>query len=176
MQQRQFKSLMEEEVKSIISQVLSTLNVAHNRGIAHLDLKLDNILIDSTKKIKIIDWGLCMIGKLTSCTKICGSKEYAAPEIWNRPSYKTPYDATKADVFSLGVVMYALLFGRFPFSLAALQLMRIGKPMSLTFDKVNVSDPAKELLKGMLDSNPSTRLSLAQVQSHKWLQFLDDVA
>jgi len=174
---RKFQPLAEEGAKSIFGQILDTILNAHRKGMTHMDIKLDNILIDRNKRTKIIDWGLCVTESPEKCIKFCGSLEYAAPEIWSRPSNSTTYSAYKADVFSLGVVLYALLVGRFPFSMSALDLMRKGQPVPIPLeDKTTIGDNCKQLLRGMLEANPAKRLSLLEVQNHAWFQSSDDIA
>jgi len=177
LESRNFQPLPEDETKSLFGQILDTILNAHRKGVTHMDLKLDNILFDQNRRIKIIDWGLCVTDSPEKCIKFCGSLEYAAPEIWNRPSNLTPYSGYKSDVFSLGVVLYALLVGRFPFSMTALDLMRKGKPVIIPLDdKTSIGDNCKQLLRGMLETNPAKRLSLLEIRNHAWLQSSDDIA
>jgi len=177
LESRNFQPLPEDETKTLFGQILDTILNAHRKGVTHMDLKLDNILFDQNRRIKIIDWGLCVTDSPEKCIKFCGSLEYAAPEIWNRPSNLTPYSGYKSDVFSLGVVLYALLVGRFPFSMSALDLMRKGQPVIIPLDdKTSIGDNCKQLLRGMLETNPAKRLSLLEIRNHAWLQSSDDIA
>ncbi|KAJ1484155.1 kinase-like domain-containing protein, partial [Baffinella frigidus] len=84
----------------------------HRSGIVHRDIKLDNLLIDEHKNIKIVDFGFSVSFKEGQLLrKACGSPSYAAPEIVSRK----PYIPTAIDVWSLGVVLYAMVSGYFPF-------------------------------------------------------------
>lgn len=80
--------------------------------IIHRDIKLENLLLGTNKQLKIIDFGLCSEwapGKLLRVH--CGSPSYAAPEIVGRKSYLGP----PVDVWSLGVVLFAMACGYLPF-------------------------------------------------------------
>jgi len=169
--ERDYEPFTEDEALPIFVQILSAVSLAHSNKVAHLDLKLDNVLIDKEMKIKLIDWGLSVSDNADKCFKLCGSPEYAAPEIWNRLP-DVPYDAFKADMFSLGVILYALLYGRFPYGKQALQLMRKGFAVGQIDLPGDMSHDVKDLLKGMLHPNPSKRYSLTDVEKHAWLSDL----
>lgn len=105
-----FSPRPDKEARSIIYQVLDSLRHIHGHSIAHRDIKLENLLIDSAGKVHVIDFGLCaFMEDYKPCRDWCGSDNYLAPEIVRR----TPYDGFKADVFSTGVVLFSLLFGVF---------------------------------------------------------------
>ena len=86
----------------------------HSQKIAHRDIKLENILIDTNEKIKIIDFGFSVNfhqdGK--KMKMLCGTPCYMAPEIVS----KKHYDAARADIWAMGIVLYRILFGIFPFA------------------------------------------------------------
>lgn len=103
----------EEHVKSIIRQISKGLLYCHKRGIAHRDLKHDNILIDSQMRIKIIDFGYAIEMQPGALSRPeCGSPNYMPPEIVRRQNY----DPFAADIWSLGVILYKLIKGKLPFS------------------------------------------------------------
>jgi len=175
MQARSFQPLAEIDSRAIFSQVLDAIVFAHQKGVAHMDIKLENLLLDLNHCIKIGDWGLSVTEHATKCSKIQGSFHFAAPETFYKARYG--YNAFQADVFSLGVVLFALLFGRFPFSLALLEKMRSGETVKLSFfEQSTVGDTARDLLRRMLEPNPDVRISLQDVQKHKWLETGDDIA
>ncbi|KAF4318849.1 hypothetical protein JM18_006324 [Phytophthora kernoviae] len=114
--------LSEAETRRIIHQVVEGLAYLHRHCVLHRDIKPENILIHGNI-VKIADFGLAkeLAHPSTMLKRSCGTLEYAAPELLCGRPY-----GLKSDIFSLGVVMYVLLFGAFPFSVqsaAALQSM-----------------------------------------------------
>jgi serine/threonine protein kinase len=94
----------------IFKAIVKGVAYLHQRNIAHRDLKLENILIDNNFNVKIADFGMAE-HCLEYLNTFCGSPHYACPEIFSG----IPYDGKKADSWSLGVILYALLTGDMPF-------------------------------------------------------------
>lgn len=106
---RQFS---EDKAKNIITQLLQTLAYLHQRNVTHRDVKLENIIIDKTGKIKLIDFGFCCCSSPDVKLKIfCGTPSYMCPEIVMKREYVGP----PTDIWSAGVLFYAMLCGAFPF-------------------------------------------------------------
>lgn len=162
-----FAPRTESEGRSIISQILYGLQHIHAHNIAHRDVKLENILIDNRGKVYVIDLGLCAFveeGKLQR--DWCGSDNYLAPEIVRR----NPYNGFKADVFSTGVVLFALLFGVFPFENLRVNGVQSLRTLKVRFPSdVKVSQSAKELILKMLEDDSEKRFSVADVLRHDWI-------
>jgi len=92
--------------------LISALDYAHYYNVSHRDLKPENIMFDKDNNLKVGDFGLCNIirdGHALSTS--CGSPNYASPEIISG-SY---YDGKEADIWSCGVILYAMLSGYLPF-------------------------------------------------------------
>ncbi|KFM27498.1 MAP/microtubule affinity-regulating kinase 3 [Auxenochlorella protothecoides] len=109
---RERKCLRDGEAALVFQQLLAALGHCHGAGIVHRDVKLENILFDGAGGVQLIDFGLCgffVPGRRLRCH--CGSPSYAAPEIVARREY----DAPPVDVWSLGVVLFAMLAGYLPF-------------------------------------------------------------
>ena len=99
--------------KSYIKDILTIIHSLHSINIIHWDIKPENLLLDKNKKtIKLVDFGLGRFYNLNSkIDTACGSPCYAPPEMLS----KLKYDPLKADVWSLGIVLFAMLSGYLPF-------------------------------------------------------------
>jgi len=102
-----------QKTANIFIQILNAIEYAHEQGVIHRDIKLENILMDSSGKVFVLDFGLCDLveSSISLSSKFCGSIDYVAPEVISTKHYS----GFKADMFSLGVVLYTLLFAEFPF-------------------------------------------------------------
>lgn len=102
-------------------------------------------------------------------TEQCGTPAYIAPEILKDKGYK----GFGVDVWSLGVCLYAILYGTVPFkanNMTELHQLIMKAKYSLKDDKVELSDEAKSLIRALLEPEPSKRLNINQVSKHPWLQ------
>lgn len=157
--------MAEEEACHVFAQILAAVRYCHLSGVVHRDLKAENLLLDSDNRIKLADFGFsnyyrpdCLLGTW------CGSPPYAAPELFEGKRYVGP----KADIWSLGVVLYVLVSGSLPFDGATLQDLRsrvVGCQYRVPFF---LSSECEQLLKGLLVIDPERRLSLEQIAKHPW--------
>jgi serine/threonine protein kinase len=100
-------------VRSYVYQLLKALQCLHDKGVAHRDLKPENILVCSETVVKIADLGLARAVPTSGMmTTICGSVHYMAPEILQ----ELPYDGPKADIWSLGVIIFAMSLNQLPWA------------------------------------------------------------
>ena len=99
------KSLDEGMAMKFFRQIIYGLEYLHSLGICHRDLKLENILLDENLNIKIADFGFARFVKYSIAETSCGSPHYAAPEVIGGH----PYDGRMADIWSCGIILYALL-------------------------------------------------------------------
>ncbi|CAG8779251.1 2862_t:CDS:2 [Gigaspora margarita] len=183
-----YEKITEDEVKQIFYELVNTVSYLHESNIIHRDLKLENILLESSesspnkKRIKLTDFGLARFidPKSPLLTTRCGSEEYAAPELISASSY----DGRKTDIWSLGIILYALLVGYLPFNQEAGQtrkqfFIKIIKadfkfPKPNPVDKRgNISEDAKDLIKKILQTMPERRPSLEAIKNHPWLSSLN---
>lgn len=160
------KKLCEEEAHQFFLQILSAIECCHSNKIVHRDIKHQNILLDSTNNIKLIDFGFSsFLEEGTPQTTFCGTPAYAAPEIL----LGKPYDAAKADMWSLGIVLYSMLVGDFPFK-SLIQIMTGNYP-----EPEFVSEECKDLLRGLLTIDSRSRISLDEVRKHRWVCNLNTI-
>lgn len=147
------------------AQIVSALDYLHSLLIAHRDLKLENVLLEHGVKVKLIDFGMSRmspIGFGLMHTR-CGSPHYAAPEVL---SAEAGYDGCRADLWSLGVVLYALLTGTLPFSGSTLPQV-LKNIMQVKFDMPNsVPKPLSSLIHSLLSLDPLARPSAAELRKH----------
>ena len=137
----------------------------------HRDIKLDNILLDGKGNVKIGDFGVSKIVRPTDILREqCGTPAYIAPEILRDRGYS----GFTVDMWSVGVVLFAMLYGSVPFkanNMNELHSLIIKGKYTL---KEDISADSRELLRGLLEKDPSKRLTTAQVLNHKWLIGIDD--
>jgi serine/threonine protein kinase len=116
---RKRRKLKEDVAKYFFKQIIEGLAYIHNsKLIIHRDIKLDNILLDANGKIKICDFGVSkqVSSETEKMTEQCGTPAYIAPEILRDKGY----EGFKADVWSAGVCLYAMLVGTVPFKAASM--------------------------------------------------------
>ena len=132
----------------------------------HRDIKLENILLDETKeRVKLIDFGFSTCIPHERKVKIfCGTPSYMAPEIVSKIEYSGP----PADIWALGVLLYALLCGKFPFrGQNDKELYSNIKTQELQFPD-NVSPSARAFLQKMFQKSPDRRPSAKQILLDPW--------
>lgn len=162
---RDNRRLNEAEAARLFVQIVDGLAYCHACGIVHRDVKLDNLLLDEQRNIRIVDFGFSVsYQKGQKLRKACGSPSYAAPEIVAR----RPYEPQPVDVWSLGVVLYAMVCGYFPFQGSNNQdLCR--KIVKGRFDCPSfMSAECRDLVRLMLNVDPSKRISLDDCGRHVW--------
>jgi serine/threonine protein kinase len=140
-------------------QIIAGLNYAHTFSIVHRDLKPENILIQSIDPpiIKIADWGMAAFNPPSSqLGTSCGSPHYASPEIVNGEKYCGPM----SDIWSCGVILFALLTGRLPFDDKDVRKL-LGKVRVGQFELFDWIDPqARDLIARMLVVDVSQRITV----------------
>ncbi|CAF1344937.1 unnamed protein product [Rotaria magnacalcarata] len=168
---RRFPQLI---VKIYIAQVAMVLDYLHRKGIIYRDVKMENILLDEYGNIKIIDFGLSKwlsLGQKTST--ICGTLQYIAPEVLS----VRPYDH-RVDWWSLGILMYACLFGEYPVAATKDHVTMANKVLNHSFNLPSMAldnkIQVKELLLKLLEKNPNQRLcSLDELRETSLMSQLD---
>jgi len=164
--------------RTYFRQLIAGLEACHKAGVAHRDLKPQNLLLDAKFNLKITDFGLSKLFEPSLGAKMktsyVGTKGYQAPELL----LKRPYDVS-ADIFSAGVVLFILLNGYPPFEQAH-KTDRWFRPLAkrdyTKFWELHAGCPiaqdheAKDLLQRMLAYNPRHRITIPEIKEHKWFK------
>lgn len=137
----------------------------HKLGIVHRDLKPENLLLDKNKNIKIVDFGLSNLYKNGELLKTaCGSPCYAAPEMIAGKKYV----GLRVDIWSSGVILYAMICGYLPFDDPDTQEL-YKKIMSGDYSiPSHVSPEGRQLIKLILNTDPEKRFTIEQIRNHPW--------
>jgi serine/threonine protein kinase len=152
---------IEDTVRPIAKQVIKALGYCHSQGVAHRDVKIDNIRIDpKTRKIKLIDFGFAYVCDYNIDQKTqCGSKEWAAPEIF----FKDCIDPFKSDVWAIGILVYVLAHSCYPF-------LKNDYKGNIKLDRVRriFSSELKKAFKTLCTKDVEKRLTMNEVLTLDW--------
>jgi len=169
-------------MRTYFHQLVEGLEYIHSQGIAHLDLKLENLMLGSDYNLKIIDFDQAQAIK-DERIKSAGTVGYRAPEVINR----TCQDLQAADIYSLGVILYAFKAQEFPF----VEVKRGGEEERVTLNNASFIEDNKGfwenrsekkgerhffsqelvyLLNGMMEMNPEKRFKLKDIKKSEWYQ------
>ncbi|ORX96707.1 kinase-like protein [Basidiobolus meristosporus CBS 931.73] len=168
--------LTPQQINTYFSQLMHGLAYLHHRGVAHRDLKLENLCVDQKGTLKIIDFGCAFIfldplseeNRAKAC-ELTGSDPYIAPEIFSRK----PYDAAKADIWSAAIIYLCMVLKKFPWDVAKdtennyklYQQYRDNEDFFIHLPKESFP-----LIRKMLDPNPDTRITVNEVFEDSWFQ------
>jgi len=159
----------EKDASGIVQQIISAVGHLHTNGIAHRDLKPQNLLCAGPDgdDIRVADFGLSKIfGEGEYLETCCGSPEYVAPEVLECK----PYDKA-CDLWSVGVITYILLTGCFPFwdKNNAVLYEKIRKVEYGWPENAEISPEAKHLIQHLIEKDPSKRYTAEQALLHPWV-------
>ncbi|CAI5464848.1 unnamed protein product [Closterium sp. Yama58-4] len=157
--------LLEDEARRFFQQIVSGIEYCHRNMVVHRDLKPENLLLDAKGNVKIADFGLSNVMRDGHFLKTsCGSPNYAAPEVISGRLYGGP----EVDVWSCGVILYALLCGSLPFD---------DENIPNLFKKIkggiyalphHLSAGARDLIPRMLLVDPMKRITIPEIRHHPW--------
>jgi len=183
----------ESFVCMVFRKIVDSLRELHDHNIVHRDLKLENVFVfnsrDSRKPfnfdVKIGDLGLSTIcEKNQKLTQYCGSPLYSAPEV----NKGIPYNGYKYDIWSLGIILYYLIYGNFPFNVYKHEISKenqeedmVPKIITRLFQKIQtedvtfdedkqISEPCKTLITSLLSKNPEKRPFVEDIIKHSWMK------
>uniref|UniRef100_A0A671QS13 Serine/threonine-protein kinase BRSK2-like n=1 Tax=Sinocyclocheilus anshuiensis TaxID=1608454 RepID=A0A671QS13_9TELE len=154
--------LTPKEARKFFRQIISALDFCHSHSICHRDLKPENLLLDEKNNIRIADFGMASLQVGDSLLETsCGSPHYACPEVIRGEKY----DGRRADVWSCGVILFALLVGALPFDHDNLRQL-LEKVKSGVFHMPHFIPPdCQALLRGMIEVNPEKRLTVCNTHT-----------
>lgn len=159
--------LPENEARRFFQQIIAGVEYCHHHGVVHRDLKPENLLLDEEHNVKVADFGLSnSMDDGTFLRTSCGSPNYAAPEVISGYLYAGP----EVDVWSCGVILYALLCGSLPFddeSIATLFKKIKGGLYTLP---THLSELSRDIIPRMLVVDPLKRISIEEIRKHPWFR------
>lgn len=160
--------MSENVARRYFRQIVASVEFLHSRGIVHRDLKAENLLLSfDLKRIVLADFGFSnYYSKDALLSTWCGSPPYAAPELFEGKRYSGP----KADIWSLGVVLYVLTCGALPFDGTTLQSLRTRVLAGKFRIPYFMSNDCEHLLRHMLVVEPEKRWSIHQINMHRWMR------
>ncbi|XP_023840103.1 5'-AMP-activated protein kinase catalytic subunit alpha-1-like [Salvelinus namaycush] len=159
--------LDEKESRRLFQQIISAVDYCHRHMVVHRDLKPENVLLDAQMNAKIADFGLSnMMSDGEFLRTSCGSPNYAAPEVISGRLYAGP----EVDIWSSGVILYALLCGTLPFDDDHVPTLfkKICDGIFFTPQYLNPSVAA--LLKHMLQVDPMKRATIKEIREDEWFK------
>lgn len=159
--------LHEDEARNFFQQIISGVEYCHRNMVVHRDLKPENLLLDAKCNVKLADFGLSNIMRDGHFLKTsCGSPNYAAPEVISGKLYAGP----EVDVWSCGVILYALLCGTLPFDDENIpNLFKKIKGGIYTLPS-HLSPGARDLIPRLLVVDPMKRMTIPEIRMHPWFQ------
>ena len=159
--------LSADEARNFFHQIVSGVEYCHFQKIVHRDLKPENLLLDSNLNIKIADFGLSNLMRDGDFLRTsCGSPNYAAPEVISGHLYAGP----EVDVWSCGVILYALLCGSLPFDDESIPNLFKKIKSGMYSLPSHLSQLARNLIPRMLEVDPMKRITIPEIRLHPWFQ------
>ncbi|XP_071180268.1 serine/threonine-protein kinase MARK2-like [Mytilus edulis] len=161
------KGIGEELSRKLFRQLCEALQHIHMNGVVHRDLKCENVLLDENMNAKLTDFGFsaAVDDPRALLRTSCGSYAYTAPEVIKNK----PYEGFKSDVWSLGIILFAMINGRLPFNDA--QMLEMDEDMKmqrLRFERSSSFD-CMVLIRKLLQYQPTERPLLDDILNDPWI-------
>ncbi|KAG0671280.1 hypothetical protein C6P42_003624, partial [Pichia californica] len=155
--------LSEKDAVKYFRMIINGVSYCHKFNICHRDLKPENILLDKNGKIKIADFGMAALETQQKLLETsCGSPHYASPEIVAGKNYH----GSPSDVWSCGIILFALLTGHLPFDDPNIRQLLLKVQTGKFHMPSNLSNEAKDLIWSMLRVNPNERIKIENISFH----------
>mmetsp|Transcript_54757 Transcript_54757/g.110075 ORF Transcript_54757/g.110075 Transcript_54757/m.110075 type:complete len:629 (+) Transcript_54757:212-2098(+) len=159
--------LAPDEARHFFHQIVAGVEYCHYHKIVHRDLKPENLLLDAENNIKIADFGLSNTMRDGDFLRTsCGSPNYAAPEVISGNLYAGP----EVDVWSCGVILYALLCGSLPFDDESIPNLFKKIKSGMYSLPSHLSSLSRDLIPRMLVVDPMKRITIPEIRQHPWFQ------
>ena len=160
------KPLKEKHAHRFLSQIRNGLKYLYSKKIMHRDLKPQNILVTSDYQLKISDFGFAKFQKSNMSETICGSPLYMAPEILTYKKY-----TDKADLWSVGVILYEMLCGTTPYTSSSMyDLIQDIENIPVTLPShITVSDSCNNIIFKLIVVDPEFRISWDDFFNDEWV-------
>ncbi len=156
--------LSERVARNFFTDLVNGIEVCHSLNIVHRDLKCENLLLDGRLKLKISDFGFARRTEGQNLETYCGSYAYAAPEV----ILGQPYLGQGADIWSMGVVLFAMLAGKLPFKDTDVKTL-LAEISSVLVYPSRLTEDAKRLISRMLTFTPHERITVPEIKEHPWM-------
>ncbi|ANB13774.1 protein kinase HSL1 [Sugiyamaella lignohabitans] len=159
--------LDEREAVNYFRQIIYGVDYCHKFNICHRDLKPENLLLDKNRNIKIADFGMAALETSDRMLETsCGSPHYASPEIVAGKNYH----GAPSDIWSCGVILFALLTGHLPFDDDNIRKLLLKVQTGKFIMPSDISSEAQDLIWRMLRVDPIKRISMAEILRHPLLK------
>ncbi|OHS99133.1 CAMK family protein kinase [Tritrichomonas foetus] len=166
------RGLQEQQARRIFCQLITVLSYLHvEKHVVHRDLKAENVLLDRNFNVRLVDFGLSKAFSKTDpfLQTTCGSPAYVAPEIIKEKPY-----TSAADIWSLGVLLYAMVVVTLPFngdniSFMLQQIISVNPPIPNS-----LSPELRSLISRLLNKEPGARITLQEIIQHPWISEFED--
>lgn len=163
--------LSEHDAIYVFRQMMCAMEYCHSFNICHRDLKPENILLSEDGEVKIIDFGMAALHQNgQKLQTACGSPHYAAPELLKSKTYR----GDKADIWSMGVILFAMLAQRLPFDDPHLPTMLSMSKKGIYTMPEHLSWEAQDLIHCILTTDPDVRISIPDMWEHPLIKRYDD--
>jgi len=159
--------LHEDEARQFFQHIISGVAYCHEHAVVHRDLKPENLLLSGDYNVKVADFGLSNLmcdGEFLRTS--CGSPNYAAPEVISGQLYAGP----EVDIWSCGVILYALLCGSLPFDDESIPKLFKKIKNGVYPMPSHLSELSRDLIPRMLLVEPMKRIKIEEIRQHPWFR------
>ncbi|CBH15400.1 protein kinase, putative [Trypanosoma equiperdum] len=176
------KYFREATARLYFQQLMSAIDYCHSNGVAHRDLKAENLLLGKDNRLLVCDFGFCSKyrtegedgddGSPNETLQPIGTLHYTSPEMVTRTTGSLAVDVFQQDLWCAGIILFFMLTGRLPFSgrddEETLHLIQMGSFSFTEEEEARLTPGARSLVRGMLALEPTERPSISQILESEW--------